>query len=86
MKYGQVLQGDDAKVPKIGDFLDNAGVCTALRRRNARTWVASKSAHMELVNYGLGKWPLERQITLPVIVITLSASVAMLISRREILA
>jgi len=41
---------------------------------------------MELVNYGLGKWPLERQITLPVIVITLSASVAMLISRREILA
>ena len=54
---------------EVGDLLDQSSVCTALRGRDARAGMAREAAHMELVDHGLGKGPLERQTAVPVIAI-----------------
>jgi hypothetical protein len=53
LKDGHELDGGDTEILKVGDFLNQAGVCTAFRRRDARVDMASEAFHMEFVNYGV---------------------------------
>src|SRR4029453_6610462 len=67
LEYRQQFHCCDAQIFEVRDLFDQSGVCTALLDRDVRAGMASKAAHMQLVNHSLGKRPFERQIVLPIV-------------------
>jgi hypothetical protein len=57
----------DPKIRQVGDFFDQSGEGAGRLGLHGRTWMTSEATNMQLVYYGLDEWPLERQVTLPVI-------------------
>ena len=67
LEHRQQLHRGDAQILEVGNLFDQSRICTALLDRNTRAAMASKAPHMQLVNHGLGKGPLERPIAFPIV-------------------
>src|SRR5215468_8330497 len=63
----QQLHCSDAQIFEVWNFLDQSRVCPAFLGRDARAGLTRKTAHMQLVNHGLGKGPSKGPIALPIV-------------------
>ena len=67
LEHRQQLHRGDAEILEVWYLFDQSPVRPALVDRDTRAGMACEAPHMQLVNHGLGKGPLERPIAFPIV-------------------